>query len=75
MGLCLGLERGQVSDENLAKARAMLPRVLDPYVADLAKNGLGACSTMPKVSSPKPLPELSHEHNSDGDSDSDGDVN
>jgi len=75
MGLCLGLERGHVTEENLAKARAMLPRVLDPYVTDLAKNGLGACSTMPKVSSPKPFPEMSQGHNSDRDSDSDGDIN
>jgi len=32
MGLSLGLERGQVSPEDLAKARAMLPRALEQYV-------------------------------------------
>ena len=32
MGLSLGLERGQVSGEDLAKAKAMLPRALEKYV-------------------------------------------
>ena len=32
MGLSLGLERGEVSAEDLAKARAMLPRALEQYV-------------------------------------------
>ena len=32
MGLSLGLERGQVNPDDLAKARAMLPRALEQYV-------------------------------------------
>ena len=42
MGLSLGLERGQVTADDLNKARSMLPRALDQYVTDLAKNGLGS---------------------------------
>jgi hypothetical protein len=35
MGLSLGLERGQVTSEDLNKARSMLPRALEPYLNDL----------------------------------------
>ncbi len=56
MGLSLGLENGQVSGENLAKARQMVPRALEQYVVDLAQKGLGSsASTGPKISSPKVL--------------------
>ena len=57
MGLSLGLERGQVSQEDLSKARSMLPRALEQYLNDLAKNGLGSCSELPRVSSPKIMKE------------------
>ena len=39
----------QVSDEDLAKARNMVPQALEPYVEQLAKHGPGSYS-MPKVS-------------------------
>ncbi len=73
MGLSLGLERGQVTPEDLSKARAMLPRALEQYVTDLAKNGLGSCSGIPQVSTPKILKEEEVE-DSDSD-DSEVDVN
>ena len=38
----------QVSDEDLAKARNMVPQALQPYVDQLAKHGPGSYS-MPKV--------------------------
>ena len=38
----------QVSDEDLAKARSMVPQALQPYVEQLAKHGPGSYS-MPKV--------------------------
>ena len=41
MGLSLGLERGQVSGENLAKAQSMVPKALEQYVTQLAENGPG----------------------------------
>lgn len=41
MGLSLGLERGQVSAENLAKAQSMVPKALEQYVTQLAENGPG----------------------------------
>jgi len=42
----------QVSDEDLAKARNMVPQALEPYVEQLAKHGPGSYS-MPKVTTPK----------------------
>jgi len=36
MGLGLGLECGNVTAENLAKARQMVPRALEQYVLQLA---------------------------------------
>ena len=41
MGLSFGLERGQVSGENLNKARTMVPRALEQYVVELAAKGPG----------------------------------
>ena len=38
----------QVSDDDLAKARSMVPQALEPYVEQLAKHGPGSYS-MPKV--------------------------
>jgi hypothetical protein len=72
MGLSLGLERGQVTPEDLSKARAMLPRALEQYVSDLAKNGLGSFSEIPQVSAPKILKEEVEDSDSD---DSEVDVN
>jgi len=51
MDMDLGLEKGQVSDQDLEKARSMVPRALEPYVVQLAKHGKGSYS-MPKVSAP-----------------------
>ena len=53
MGLGLGLENGSISEENLVKARSMVPRALEQYVNQLAKNGGSAVEAMmPKVSDP-----------------------
>ena len=41
MGLSFGLERGQVSGEDLNKARTMVPRALEQYVVELAAKGPG----------------------------------
>ena len=56
MGLGFGLERGEVSSEDLAKARQMVPRALEQYVTQLAEKGPGTlASGMPKVSDPVKL--------------------
>jgi len=55
MNMAMGLEKpggGQVSDDDLAKARSMVPQALEPYVEQLAKHGPGSYS-MPKVTMPK----------------------
>merc|ERR1712062_638374 len=55
MNMAMGLEKpggGQVSDDDLAKARSMVPQALEPYVDQLAKHGPGSYS-MPKVTTPK----------------------
>ena len=51
MGLSLGLERGQVSAENLARAQSMVPKALEQYVTQLAENGPGerVVSCLPKI--------------------------
>lgn len=54
MGMTMGLEKGEVSEEDLRAARSMVPRALEPYVAQLARHGPGSC-TIPKVTSPKPF--------------------
>merc|ERR1712013_443625 len=55
MNMAMGLEKpggGQVSDDDLAKARSMVPQALEPYVEQLAKHGPGSYS-MPKGTMPK----------------------
>lgn len=37
MGMSLGLEKGQCSDDNLKQALKMVPKVLEPYVIDMAR--------------------------------------
>jgi len=54
MDMDLGLERGQVTEQDLEKARSMVPRALEPYVVQLAQHGKGSYS-MPKVSAPAVL--------------------
>jgi len=85
MGLSFGLERGQVSGENLNKARTMVPRALEQYVVELAAKGPGNLANMPKVSPVKILKEevvehqtqqaLMSERQSDHDTDSEVDIN
>jgi len=85
MGLSFGLERGQVSGEDLNKARTMVPRALEQYVVELAAKGPGNCANMPKVSPVKILKEEVVEHQnqqalmsetqSDHDTDSEVDIN
>merc|ERR1712062_908164 len=57
MGLSLGLERGEVTPEDLSKARTMVPRALEQYVVELAQRGPGDCSSIPKVTPAKILKE------------------
>lgn len=55
MNMAMGLERpggGQISEEDLKKARDMVPRALQPYVVQMAQHGQGSYS-MPKVTSPQ----------------------
>ena len=88
MGLGFGLERGQVSAGDLAKARQMVPRALEQYVTQLAEKGPCPTNGMPKVSDPvlmlqKTEPaaagadddEVKKAEGADEDSDSDVDVN
>jgi len=54
MNMAMGLEKpggGHISEEDLKKARAMVPRALEPYVVQLAQHGPGSYS-MPKVTPP-----------------------
>ena len=37
MGLGFGLEQGRVSEEDLARAKQMVPRALEQYVTQLAQ--------------------------------------
>ena len=46
----LGLERGQVKEADLEKAKSLVPKALEPYVVQLAQHGKGSYS-MPRVSS------------------------
>lgn len=85
MGLSFGLERGQVTSDDLAKARAMVPRALEQYVVQLAENGPDSSAGIPKVSSAKILREIPAQqhhqqvvveaHHSDRDTDSEVDIN
>jgi len=52
MGMAMGLESGRVTEQDLARARSMVPRALETYVVQLAKHGPGSYS-MPKVSLPR----------------------
>ena len=45
----LGLERGQVKEADLEKAKSLVPKALEPYVVQLAQHGKGSYS-MPRVS-------------------------
>ncbi len=75
MNLCFGLEKGEVSQPDLSKARGMVPRALEQYVTQLAENK--GEPKMPKVSPPKiikqelPDSELGADHHSDEDFDVD----
>ena len=52
MGLGFGLERGEVTQDDLVKARQMVPRALEQYVTQLAEKGPCSSNGMPQVSSP-----------------------
>ncbi|XP_040580647.1 transcription factor Dp-1 [Lepeophtheirus salmonis] len=86
MGLSFGLENGNVGVEDLAKARAMVPRALEQYVIQLAENGPGSCVGMPSVTDPLDLNSMPPsvggrsqdsdvENQSELETDSDVDVN
>jgi len=70
LNMDLGLERGQVSETDLEKAKSMVPRALEPYVVQLATcGGKGSCF-MPKVTEPN-LHIEKDEPSSDGEGDDD----
>ena len=53
MGLGFGLERGEVTPDDLAKAQSMVPKALEQYVTQLAEKGPGSTlSGMPEVTEP-----------------------
>jgi len=79
MGMALGLEKGSVSQDDLMRARNMVPRALEQYVVQLAQHGPGSCA-MPKVTAPvvmvKADPGSDPEEEEDLDpEDSDVDIN
>lgn len=53
MKMTMGLDSGKIDEENLRRARNMVPKALHTYVDELAKSGVKAYnSLMPKVSTP-----------------------
>jgi len=70
MDMDLGLERGQVTEEDLEKAKSMVPKALEPYVVQLAQHGKGVCS-MPRVSEPMPHLNIKEDPGDDDDLDED----
>ena len=51
MKMTMGLDNGTISEENLRRARNMVPRALQSYVDELASKGVDAYqSLIPKVS-------------------------
>ncbi len=57
MGLCFGLEAGQVNEAELSKACGMVPRALEQYVLQLATGKKGE-TKMPKVTPPKIIKQV-----------------
>merc|ERR1719445_85784 len=70
MDMDLGLESGQVTEEDLEKAKLMVPKALEPYVVELAQHGKGVCS-MPRVSDPMPHMSIKEDPGDDDDLDED----
>jgi len=70
MDMDLGLESGQVTEEDLEKAKSMVPKALEPYVVELAQHGKGVCS-MPRVSDPMPNMSIKEDPGDDDDLDED----
>jgi len=70
MDMDLGLESGQVTEEDLEKAKSMVPKALEPYVVELAQHGKGVCS-MPRVSDPMPHMSIKEDPGDDDDLDED----
>jgi len=53
MKMTMGLENGSISTEELRRAKNMVPRSLQSYVEEMAKQGVNSCNTLtPKVSEP-----------------------
>jgi len=70
MDMDLGLERGQVTEQDLEKAKSMVPKALEPYVVQLAQHGKGVCS-LPRVSEPMPQMKIKEDPGDDDDLDED----
>ena len=50
MNMVMGLDTGRISEENVRRARNMVPRALQNYVDEMARQGSEAYTTlMPKV--------------------------
>lgn len=70
MNMVMGLDSGRISEENVRRARSMVPRALQNYVDEMARRGSEAyTSLMPKVSTPNLL--LKEELGTDFDVDED----
>jgi len=50
MKMTMGLENGSISMEELRRAKNMVPRSLQPYVEEMAKQGVNSNTLTPKVS-------------------------
>ncbi|XP_052104406.1 transcription factor Dp-1-like [Mytilus californianus] len=62
MGMALGLEKGQCSQQDLTKAIKMIPKSLSPYVLDLANSGManaGQSGIRPMSTGLSPVPHSS----------------
>ena len=62
MGMALGLEKGQCSQQDLSKAVKMVPKSLSPYVLDLANSGManaGQSGIRPMSTGMSPVPHTS----------------
>lgn len=60
MKMTMGLENGSISAEDLRKAKSMVPRSLQSYVEEMAKQGVDASchSLTPKVRDTNPATVL-----------------
>ncbi|KAJ8681481.1 hypothetical protein QAD02_017268 [Eretmocerus hayati] len=58
MGLAYGLDKGECSDENLQKAKAMVPKALEKYVEQMASSDLEKFIPVPLPGPSAPVEEI-----------------